>query len=43
MSDCVLYFAGVIFNSQKDVMLGSVQIPLADLINKRTGMFSSIT
>ena len=38
----VLFVAAVISHKPKDVMLGTVKIPLADLIHKRTGMLHSL-
>ena len=39
--DFVLFVAAVNVSKPKDVMLGTVKIPLADLIHKRTGMLQS--
>lgn len=39
----LFFAAATLSNKPKDVMLGTVKIPLADLIHKRTGMAHSIT
>lgn len=40
VSNIVLFFSfvGVNVSKSKDLMLGTVKIPLSELINKRTGM-----
>ncbi len=38
-----LFVAAVLTHKPKDVMLGTVKIPLADLIYKRTGTLHQVT
>lgn len=38
----VLFVAAVITHKPRDVMMGTVKIPLADLVHKRTGMLHSL-
>lgn len=39
----MLFVTGVLTHRPTDVMLGTVKIPLADMIHKRTGMLHLVT